>query len=413
MKDERAGIERSESGIDRDLTGKGDLAEAPQPLESARVLAEALLEWLRDPLAGCDADPTDKTFVATEQLALLTIQFVSPRSLWPSVERNEIAKKVGTTSNVTPDALRKRVEVAAVCDFVNSRSERLNQYAAFRRLGWIPHVKPVGGDGFGGARRVLQLVGIPLREGQGEAVDGRPATTQIDGMADSGPPACSDMDLVGVVEVKRAEGVQAGAKAVVKETPSQAELIVYASEVPLMGWIGMLAFGKNGLVPVRSVRGFLVMGKAIFWALLAILMLMVLMLSLTKADKQAPFEWFKSTALLGIFCAYAWFGGWRPWERLGDEKIIKGDDLWVKFKEDGCEIEKALVEDKPHLRVVRYFSTCGVCGGRVQLGKGGFEFHGKLVGRCRQSPREHVFSFDRATLKGYPLRQRKDGYVGL
>jgi len=53
---------------------------------------------------------------------------------------------------------------------------------------------------------------------------------------------------------------------------------------------------------------------------------------------------------------------------------------------------------------VRYAATCPVCNARVQVESGGREFHGRLVGRCQESPDEHVFSFDRVTRAGKSLR---------
>ncbi len=65
-------------------------------------------------------------------------------------------------------------------------------------------------------------------------------------------------------------------------------------------------------------------------------------------------------------------------------------------------------ERKPPMtewRLVRYAAVCPVCGGRVVVVNGRGELSGRLVGSCRNSPREHVWSFDHVTRVGLPLRQ--------
>ena len=54
--------------------------------------------------------------------------------------------------------------------------------------------------------------------------------------------------------------------------------------------------------------------------------------------------------------------------------------------------------------VVRYSGNCPICSGEVEVLDGGAEFRGRLVGRCSDSPREHVFSFDPVLLAGRSLR---------
>lgn len=51
-------------------------------------------------------------------------------------------------------------------------------------------------------------------------------------------------------------------------------------------------------------------------------------------------------------------------------------------------------------RVVSYVSECPVCGGRVDVEKGRGTMSGRLVGRCSESPTEHVYTFDPQTKVG-------------
>ena len=59
-------------------------------------------------------------------------------------------------------------------------------------------------------------------------------------------------------------------------------------------------------------------------------------------------------------------------------------------------------------RFIIISADCPLCGGEVALDKGWREFGRPIVGRCRHSPIEHVFTFDRARMRGAPLRASRD-----
>ncbi|MBW8456983.1 MAG: hypothetical protein K0M58_00855 [Thiobacillus sp.] len=94
--------------------------------------------------------------------------------------------------------------------------------------------------------------------------------------------------------------------------------------------------------------------------------------------------------------------------RLGDKRIIMAPDILIGFREYGVQLELTRIDSTPRaasrLGLVRYAATCPICGAKVQVESGGREFHGRLVGRCQESPDEHVFSFDRVTRSGKYLR---------
>lgn len=52
------------------------------------------------------------------------------------------------------------------------------------------------------------------------------------------------------------------------------------------------------------------------------------------------------------------------------------------------------------IKAARYTGVCSLCGGKVIVRCGGREFFGRLIGRCEESPREHVFSFDHVLRRG-------------
>lgn len=95
--------------------------------------------------------------------------------------------------------------------------------------------------------------------------------------------------------------------------------------------------------------------------------------------------------------------------RLVDDQIGLASESMVGFREFGVCLElfkpDGATSDTPkRARMIKYAATCPTCGAQVLLDKGEPDFPRRLVGRCQESPREHVFSFDRATRTGYRLR---------
>jgi len=58
------------------------------------------------------------------------------------------------------------------------------------------------------------------------------------------------------------------------------------------------------------------------------------------------------------------------------------------------------------IKLKRYTAKCSTCGGAVRIHRGGFSYPNRLVGRCDNSPREHVFSFDHYLRVGKGLVDR-------
>ena len=102
------------------------------------------------------------------------------------------------------------------------------------------------------------------------------------------------------------------------------------------------------------------------------------------------------------------YGTWlfviKPWFRLFDERIVVAPELLVSIEEKSAQIEIFRDGDLRLLRLVRYSAPCPICGATIHLGNGEPDFPRRLVGRCYDSPREHIFSFDRVTQKGTVLR---------
>lgn len=92
--------------------------------------------------------------------------------------------------------------------------------------------------------------------------------------------------------------------------------------------------------------------------------------------------------------------------RIFDDRIVIAPDWTLAWKEFGATME--LEGDSENggtraVKVVRYAAPCPICDGLLRLDRGEPDYPRRLVGRCSQSPREHVYSFDRITRRGVAL----------
>lgn len=95
----------------------------------------------------------------------------------------------------------------------------------------------------------------------------------------------------------------------------------------------------------------------------------------------------------------------RPFVWLLSDRIVLASDLWLAWSESDAQWELALDDQSRRtLRLVRYSATCPVCAGRVLLRYGYGPDHRRLFGCCTESPHEHVFTFDRVSGLGLPVR---------
>lgn len=108
-----------------------------------------------------------------------------------------------------------------------------------------------------------------------------------------------------------------------------------------------------------------------------------------------------------FFTAAIWWQS-RPLMRLASQRVVPASEIFVAFstmyaqfrsmREGGAKIKGRTFS------IVRHWAVCPVCAGEVDLEGGGRAFPDRLVGRCGDSPQEHVYSFDPITLIGKPLR---------
>lgn len=154
--------------------------------------------------------------------------------------------------------------------------------------------------------------------------------------------------------------------------------------------------------------------KGVFFAiplvwLLAILVLGLLAWFLLSVDRT-PVSPHHLMMMLGVAAVtYYGFRVLKGFEQFLDDRIVLAPVYFVALKENGICIERfrppnSATDAPQSVRLVRYAAQCPICRAQVLLEAGEPDFPRRLVGRCQESPREHVFSFDRVTQQGINLR---------
>lgn len=108
-------------------------------------------------------------------------------------------------------------------------------------------------------------------------------------------------------------------------------------------------------------------------------------------------------SLLGMF----WVGKITlgPLLDLPVNKIVVAP-YWMQSVDDDRLLEHRRPPRYPEksVKAVRYVSTCPICNGEIVAKSGGLEFWGRIVGRCENAPKEHIYSFDHISRQGRDLR---------
>lgn len=147
-----------------------------------------------------------------------------------------------------------------------------------------------------------------------------------------------------------------------------------------------------------------------------------------------PLLWFLGVSIFGVILFYAlaqsssplttsglmaviflaliaWYATrlFKRFEHMADDRLALASDQMVGFREFGVcieffKLENAGIDTPRSFRMIKYAAQCPICGAQVLLASGNPDFPRRIVGRCLESPREHIFSFDRVTRNGYLLR---------
>lgn len=190
-----------------------------------------------------------------------------------------------------------------------------------------------------------------------------------------------------------------------KKLPEHDVDYIPAEKLKLSWWARWL-FDKNQVA--EGWRKWILVWPNLVW--FAIVGLLSVFLLWAMSQSTSPLTT-RDTIILIYIGLLAWYARYHVdrFCRLVDDRIVLASDHMVGFKEFGVCLELFKPEgsnaDTPkRARMIKYAGTCPICTAQVLLDKGEPDFPRRIVGRCQESPREHVFSFDRATRTGYRLR---------
>ena len=169
-------------------------------------------------------------------------------------------------------------------------------------------------------------------------------------------------------------------------------------------WVARWLF-RHGQIELRQWHVWVILGWLAIIAGFAVLIAYAGWLSLSV---PRPVTTSDITLLISIFVIP--YGAWvtiiKPWILLLDDRIVVAHELFTNFYEQSAQFELLRDGDLRVIRLVRYSAACPICGATVYLEKGEPDYRRRLVGRCYESTREHVFSFDRITRCGRLLVDR-------
>lgn len=195
------------------------------------------------------------------------------------------------------------------------------------------------------------------------------------------------------------------------ETPPSVEaggavagIIRYQVEPVKAAWWLRPIIGKRPF-RMRGWRGYLLIGMVVAEALVFLAAWGFLLLVFRGAR---PIQ-ISDLGLLLTLLAVTWtcWHFTQPLIRLPIDRVTIANDLFLAWSELYGQFR--LTRDAKSkvaggwFQFVRHWGTCPLCAGEVEIAPGGQAFPERLVGRCSDSPLEHVFSFDPVSLLGRPL----------
>lgn len=247
-------------------------------------------------------------------------------------------------------------------DFRQRCEEGMQKFAADQGLDVYPWVEKHESDGGAGNQALISLIALPIPG----------ISTSIDACADAAP---HDITYIPAEKLK-------------------------------LSWWARWLFDKDQVA--EGWRKWLLIWPTILYVGLTAAgsVFVLFALSLSKHPVTTS-----DLAAMLIIVLFNWpaYRSLQQFIRLVDDRIIMASDSMLGFREFGACLElfrpNAREAGAPKkARMIKYAAQCPVCAAQVLLDAGEPDFPRRIVGRCQESPREHVFSFDRVTRGGYRLR---------
>lgn len=185
----------------------------------------------------------------------------------------------------------------------------------------------------------------------------------------------------------------------------RADVIRYVVEPAKPAWWLRPVIGSEPF-RMRSWRGYTLLGLVIAELLLLAVLWLAVFIS-TKAPRPIVSTDLFRVALAAVVTV-SWWWALRPIIQLPRDRVTIALDPYLAWTQFYGQFR--LTRDSKSkvaggwFRLVRHWAYCPICSGEVEVHPGGNSFPGRLVGRCSDSPLEHVFSFDPVSLSGSSLR---------
>ena len=165
-------------------------------------------------------------------------------------------------------------------------------------------------------------------------------------------------------------------------------------------------FFKKGELKMLSVSGISLMSLLMLSALLDIVIVIYSILVLLLLSDLPNFKLWQAMVFV-VFIPFAYLN-WRyflmPLQSLPQHRVIKAPMFFANINDDNADIEMYRNKDKLNIaRITEFTAVCPICSGVIELANGKPDQNPPLVGRCKEAPHAHVYSFDRMTMKGYLL----------
>lgn len=165
-------------------------------------------------------------------------------------------------------------------------------------------------------------------------------------------------------------------------------------------------FFKKGELKMLSVSGISLMLLLMLSALLDIVIVIYSILVLLLLSDLPSFKLWQAMVFV-VFIPVAYLN-WRyflmPLQSLPRHRVIKAPMFFANINDDNADIEMYRNKDKLNIaRITEFTAVCPICSGVIELANGKPDQNPPLVGRCKEAPHAHVYSFDRMTMKGYFL----------
>lgn len=331
--------------------------ETPQKEQNLLQLAECLQSFIS--LNGSDRNEY-KLLKAVADLTILKIQ----QNKLPEVTSKEVFIYIFANGNVDEASSRlaniwKKIESQLKEQII----DRLAEYAHGKKLDNYPWVEKLASDGGSGNLTKYRLIEVPIN---------------IETISQTNyyrEKIAHDIEYYAVKDIK----------------PSFIAKLIFNEKLELIGnrkWI------------------------MIFYPILGMIVYLMLIAAFIMAIGTEP-EPLTSKNLTYVFfiLAAAWLFRKKVdrYERFLSDRIVIASENLMAFSESDVVQELVTVEDENNnflykkVRLTKYAGVCPVCSAQVILDKGEPDFPRRIVGRCKESPREHVYSFDRVTLLGESL----------